>query len=54
MGVATALMRCTGTEANGDKIEIDFRLTIAFAKSMGGGRSSHEAVASQHLSRTVV
>jgi ketosteroid isomerase-like protein len=29
---ATALMRCAGTEANGDKIELDFRLTICFRK----------------------
>jgi len=29
---ATALMRCAGTEANGDKTELDFRLTICFRK----------------------
>ena len=29
---ATALMRCAGTEANGDKIELDFRLTICLRK----------------------
>ena len=32
----TALMRCAGTEANGDKVELDFRLTICFRKI--GGR----------------
>ena len=25
-------LRCAGTEANGDKIELDFRLTICFRK----------------------
>ena len=29
---ATALMRCAGTESNGDIIELDFRLTICFRK----------------------
>ena len=29
---ATALMRCAGTEANGDKMELDFRLTICLRK----------------------
>jgi len=29
---ATALMRCVGTDANGDKVELDFRLTICFRK----------------------
>jgi len=27
-----ALMRCSGTEANGDNIELDFRLTIGLRK----------------------
>jgi len=29
----TALMRCAGTEANGQGIELDFRLTIGLRKS---------------------
>jgi uncharacterized protein (TIGR02246 family) len=28
----TAVMRCAGTEANGDEIELDFRLTIGLRK----------------------
>ena len=28
----TAVMRCAGTEANGDDIELDFRLTIGLRK----------------------
>jgi ketosteroid isomerase-like protein len=28
----TALMRCAGVEANGDKIELEFRLTIGLRK----------------------
>jgi ketosteroid isomerase-like protein len=32
----TALMRCSGTGVNGDKVELDFRLTICFRKI--GGR----------------
>jgi uncharacterized protein (TIGR02246 family) len=31
----TALMRCAGTEANGDKTELEFRLTIGLRK-IGG------------------
>src|SRR4029450_12826962 len=31
----TALMRCAGTEANGDKIELAFRLTIGLRKIDG-------------------
>jgi ketosteroid isomerase-like protein len=39
---ATALMRCAGTEANGDKIELDFRLTICFRKIDGCWTVMHE------------
>jgi uncharacterized protein (TIGR02246 family) len=39
---ATALMRCGGTEANGDKVEIDFRLTICFRKIDGRWTVMHE------------
>ena len=35
----TALMRCAGTEANGDKVELDFRLTICFRKIDGQGEA---------------
>lgn len=28
----TALMRCAGTESNGDKTELDFRLTVGLRK----------------------
>ena len=28
----TALMRCAGTEANGERIELEFRLTIGSAQ----------------------
>ena len=39
---ATALMRCAGTEANGDKVELDFRLTIGFRKIDGRWTVMHE------------
>ena len=39
MAFGTALMRCAGTEANGDKVELDFRLTICFRKIGGRWRS---------------
>jgi len=38
----TALMRCGGTEANGDKVKIDFRLTICFRKIDGRWTVMHE------------
>ena len=38
----TALMRCSGTEANGDKVELDFRLTICFRKIDGRWTVMHE------------
>jgi uncharacterized protein (TIGR02246 family) len=39
---ATALMRCAGTETNGDKVELDFRLTIGFRKIGGRWTVVHE------------
>ena len=44
----TALMRCGGTEANGDKVELDFRLPICFRKIDGRWTIMHEALC--HLS----
>jgi uncharacterized protein (TIGR02246 family) len=38
----TALMRCAGTEANGDKIELPFRLTIGLRKIDGQWIVMHE------------
>ncbi|HEY2921339.1 MAG TPA: nuclear transport factor 2 family protein [Candidatus Binatia bacterium] len=38
----TALMRCAGTEANGDKIELTFRLTIGLGKIDGQWIVMHE------------
>jgi uncharacterized protein (TIGR02246 family) len=38
----TALMRCVGTEANGDKIELEFRLTIGLRKIDGQWIIMHE------------
>jgi uncharacterized protein (TIGR02246 family) len=38
----TALMRCAGTEANGDKIELEFRLTIGLCKIDGQWMVMHE------------
>jgi ketosteroid isomerase-like protein len=38
----TARMRCGGTEANGDKVELDFRLTICFRKIDGRWMVMHE------------
>jgi uncharacterized protein (TIGR02246 family) len=38
----TALMRCAGTEANGDKIELMFRLTIGLRKIDGQWIVMHE------------
>jgi ketosteroid isomerase-like protein len=39
---ATAMMRCAGTEANGDKVELDFRLTIGLRKIDGRWTVVHE------------
>jgi ketosteroid isomerase-like protein len=39
---ATALMRCAGTEANGDKLELDFRLTVGLKKIDGRWNVTHE------------
>ena len=38
----TALMRCAGTEANGDKTELEFRLTIGLRKIDGQWTVTHE------------
>ncbi|MGH9881033.1 MAG: YybH family protein, partial [Pyrinomonadaceae bacterium] len=38
----TALMRCAGTEANGEKSELDFRLTIGLRKTNGQWTVMHE------------
>ena len=38
----TALMRCAGTEPNGDKIELAFRLTIGLRKIDGQWIVMHE------------
>jgi uncharacterized protein (TIGR02246 family) len=38
----TALMRCGGTEANGEKIELEFRLTIGLRKIDGQWIVVHE------------
>jgi uncharacterized protein (TIGR02246 family) len=38
----TALMRCAGTEANGNKIELEFRLTIGLRKIGGQWIIVHE------------
>ncbi len=38
----TALMRCAGTEATGDDIEIDFRLTIGLRKIDNQWMITHE------------
>jgi len=38
----TALMRCGGTEVSGDKVELDFRLTICFRKIGGRWTVMHE------------
>jgi uncharacterized protein (TIGR02246 family) len=38
----TALMRCAGTEANGDKTELEFRLTIGLRKIGGQWMVIHE------------
>jgi uncharacterized protein (TIGR02246 family) len=38
----TALMRCAGTEANGDKTELEFRLTIGLRKIDGQWTVMHE------------
>ena len=42
VGFVTALMRCAGTEASGDKIELDFRLTIGLRKIGGQWIVMHE------------
>ena len=38
----TALMRCAGTEANGDRSELEFRLTIGLRKIGGRWIVMHE------------
>ena len=38
----TALMRCAGTEANGERIELEFRLTIGLRKIGGQWIIMHE------------
>ena len=38
----TALMRCAGTEASGNKIELEFRLTIGLRKIRGQWMVLHE------------
>jgi uncharacterized protein (TIGR02246 family) len=38
----TALMRCAGTEPNGENIELDFRLTIGLRKINGQWTITHE------------
>jgi uncharacterized protein (TIGR02246 family) len=38
----TALMRCAGTEPNGDKMELEFRLTIGLRKIDGQWIVMHE------------
>jgi ketosteroid isomerase-like protein len=38
----TALMRCAGTEANGERIELEFRLTIGLRKIGGKWIVMHE------------
>ena len=37
-----ALMRCAGTEKNGERIELEFRLTIGLRKIEGQWMVSHE------------
>lgn len=39
---ATAIGRCNGTERNGEKIELEFRLTMGFRKRDGRWRIVHE------------
>jgi ketosteroid isomerase-like protein len=38
----TALMRCAGTESNGDKTELDFRLTVGLRKIGDQWTVTHE------------
>ncbi len=38
----TALMRCAGTEANGERIQLEFRLTIGLRKIGGHWIVMHE------------
>ena len=38
----TALMRCSGTEKNGEKIALEFRLTIGLRKVGGQWTITHE------------
>jgi ketosteroid isomerase-like protein len=37
-----ALMRCSGTETTGEKIALEFRLTIGLRKGVGGWAITHE------------
>jgi ketosteroid isomerase-like protein len=39
---ATALMRCSGTEKNGEEIDLDFRVTIGLRKIEGSWTVMHE------------
>ncbi len=39
---ATAIGRCTGTEPKGERIELEFRLTMCFRKIDGKWRVMHE------------
>jgi ketosteroid isomerase-like protein len=39
---AAALMRCAGTEANGERTELEFRLTIGLRKIQGQWTVMHE------------
>jgi len=38
----TAIMRCAGTEANGEKVELQFRLTVGLCKVHGRWIVKHE------------
>ncbi len=42
VGYVTALMRCAGTEKNGERIKLDFRLTIGLRKIGGQWIVMHE------------
>jgi len=39
VGYVAALMRCTGTETNGERVELRFRRPSACGRSAGNGRS---------------
>lgn len=42
VGFVTALMRCAGTEKDGERIRLEFRLTIGLCKVAGRWVVSHE------------